>query len=142
MSIQERIADPLFLGQLNSLGGDLPQTLLQAFRACNLEIDPSHIPSFRFDTENTFQQFGHFATGHLVPGIKRKTLFVKPGVLAQHAEELQKLLNINPKSKYELRRLEEYCLMQSIVHLVLQAIVDFGENDKKAVHDKFTDMNF
>lgn len=142
MSIQERIADPFFFGQLSSLGGDLPEALLRAFEARDLIIEPSHIPAFQFDTEHKFRQIGRLATGHLVPGTKRKTLYVKPEILAQHAEELRTLLNINPKSEYEQRRLEEYCLMQSIVHLVLQAIVDFGEKDKKAVHDKFTDMNF
>ena len=146
MSIQERMTDPLLLGQLNSLGADLPQALLKAFISCDLEIDPSHIPMFRFDTENMFQQVGHFATSHLVPGNKRKTLYVKPEILAQHAEELHALiksgLKILPKNESEERLFEEYCLMQSILHLVLQAVVDFGEKDKKAVQDKFTDMNF
>ena len=146
MSIQERMSDPLLLGQLNSLGGDLPQALLKAFQACNLVIDSSHIPAFRFETENIFMQIGHFATGHLLPGKNRKVLYVRPDVLAQHADELrvslESRLKILPKNDAEQRRFEQYCLMQSMVHLVLQVVVDFNEADKKIVHDKFTDMNF
>jgi len=140
------MSDPLLLGQLNSLGADLPRVLLKAFIACNLDINPSHIPAFRFETDNIFTQIGHFAIGHLLPGNQRKTLYVKPEILFQHADELRALLEPKlprlPNKDSEQKRFENYCLQQSMIHLVLQVIVDFNETDKKIVHDKFTEMNF
>lgn len=142
MRIPELLNDDLYVGCLQSLGRDLSPTLVKAARKVGFYLEQVNIPIFRLDVEGKYQPIGLFATGHIVTEGGKKTLYVQPQTLISHAEELLVILQITPGNAYEAKRLTEYCVLQSMVHLTLQATDSLDDDSREKVFDQFTKDNY
>jgi len=143
MSISERLADSLFVGIVQSLGGDIVEPICRAACDVGIELDPSTVPNFRLDTAAQYPSpAGALASGVIVHETRSSTVFVRPEVLAAHAESIHSTLGIETPDEKTAAKLGDYCVLQAMVDLTLQSTPNITAEARRTIHDQFTNNHF
>jgi hypothetical protein len=140
MKVETLFRDELWVAQMNSLGKkNLPSALATAAQSVGVGIPQEEIPQFKID-----QSPGLLSLGRLALGIKSKdkvghpVLNVAVPTIVAHAEEFLGKINVETHDRTEERRLAEYAVIQSMVHMVLQSIPNLDGISASSIQDEFT----
>ena len=139
------IKETLFLDRLQSVfdiyGQKLPKCLETAASELGIQLSESDFPQVHIDFDQKYPPPGPLATSVIENHKEGKTLFINPDTLVACAQDIMDSFSFQANNPAEQTKLEEYCLIQAMVFIELQASSNnLSIEEIEKIQDEYTNI--